>query len=268
VPPVDRARALAAQGRVSEAAREMESAGLAAASAVLRERAEEWPAARALWSRLALATASHDAYVAALVRFNLARCARRCEDAGQAREATVACVRLLEEAADHFKSTGQRERAFDCFDVLVHVGLESGAFEDVLEGFVNCIRVLREDHMARFALDYYAESIATAAGRGEVSAAATLARTPTTHDRSDERRPRTPTPAAGGWQAVARQHAAGSPPEIVENATCGRLAFGEVGQYAHQRPVPGSLGWGSSRLAAHTSRARPGAMRRAKTSRS
>jgi hypothetical protein len=236
VPAVDRARALAAQGYLSDAAREMENAGLAAASAVLRERAEEWPAARALWSRLAQATQRHDAYIAALVRFNLARCARRCEDAAQAREATVACVRLLEEAADHFESIGQRERAFDCFDVLVRVGLESGAFEDVLEGFVNCIRVLREDHMVRFALDYYAESIATAAGRGEISTAATLAREAADYARSLGRTSTADAYAmrqAELWQAVARQHAArGSPPEIVENALLASvLAFGEVGQY-------------------------------------
>ena len=94
----------------------MEDAGLVAAAAICREKAKEWPAARALWSRLAHVTErGDDAYVAALVRFNLARCAKQCGDPRQAREAMVASVRLLEEAADHFESIGQRERAFDCF---------------------------------------------------------------------------------------------------------------------------------------------------------
>jgi hypothetical protein len=237
VPPVDRARVLATQGQMAQAAREMENAGLVAAAAICRERAKEWPAARALWSRLAHVTErGDDAYVAALVRFNLARCARQCSDAAQAREALVASVRLLEEAADHFETIGQRERAFDCFQVLVQIGRESGAFEDVLEGFVNCIRILREDHLKYFALEYFEESIAAAAERGETSAAATLAR-----EAADYARSLGLASAASGytvrqaelWRGVAKQHLErGAPPEIAENALLAAiLAFGEVGQY-------------------------------------
>jgi hypothetical protein len=238
MPPVDRARMLAAQGRMADAAHEMENAGLVAGAAIFRERAKDWLSARALWSRLAHVTErGDDAYVAALVRFNLARCARQCGDAPQAREAIVASVRLLEEAADHFESIGQRERAFDCFQVLVQIGRESGAFEDVLEGFVNCIRILREDHLKYFALEYFEESIAAATDRGELSAAATLAREAAGYARSLGL-----SAAAAGyavrqaelWRSVARQHLArGTPAEIAENALLAAiLAFGEVGQYA------------------------------------
>jgi tetratricopeptide (TPR) repeat protein len=238
VPPVDRARVLAAQGRMAEAAREMENAGLVAASAVLREKARDWPAARALWSRLAHVTErGDDAYVAALVRFDLARCAKQCGDAAQARGAIVSSVRLLEEAADHFESIGQRERAFDCFQVLVQIGRESGAFEDVLEGFVNCIRILREDHLKYFALEYFDEAIGAAVERGETSAAATLAREAAEYARSLA----LGSTAAGYtvrqaelWRAVAKQSLErGAPPEIAENALLAAvLAFGDVGQYA------------------------------------
>jgi len=238
VPPGDRARTLASQGRMAEAAHEMEDAGLVASAAICREKAKEWPAARALWSRLAHVTErGDDAYVAALVRFNLARCARQCGDAGHAREAIVASVRLLEEAADHFESIGMRERAFDCFQVLTQIGRESGAFEDVLEGYVNCIRILREDHLKGFALEYLDEAIAAAAERGETAAAATLAR-----EAADYARSLGNPSAAGGyavrqaglWRAVAKQHLdRGAPPEIAENALLASvLAFGEVGQYA------------------------------------
>ncbi len=238
VPPADRARVLACQGLMSEAAREMEDAGQVASAAIDRERAKQWPAARALWSRLVHVTErGDDAYVAALVRFNLARCARQCGDASQAREATVASVRLLEEAADHFESIGMRERAFDAFQVLTQIGRESGAFEDVLEGFVNCIRILREDHLKGFALEYFDEAIAAAAERGETAAAATLAR-----EAADYARSLGNASAAGGyavrqaglWKTVAKQHLErGAPPEIAENALLASvLAFGEVGQYA------------------------------------
>jgi tetratricopeptide (TPR) repeat protein len=238
VPPVDRARVLAAQGHMPEAAREMEDAGLVAAAAILRERSKDWTAARALWSRLAHVTEhGDDAYVSALVRFNLARCARQCGDAGQAREAVVASVRLLEEAADHFESIGQRERAFDCFQVLSQVGRESGAFEDVLEGYVNCIRILREDHLKGFALEYFDEAIAAAAEKGETAAAATLAREASEYARTLGQAASAGNYAirqAGLWRAVARQHLdRGAPPEIAENALLASiLAFGEVGQYA------------------------------------
>jgi hypothetical protein len=237
VPAVDRALVAAAQGHLAEAARELEGDGRIAAAAIHRERAGEWAAACALWSRLVHAGASGDTYVEALVRFNLARCARRCDDAAGAREATVACVRLLEEAADHFESSGQRERAFDCFQVLVQVGREAGAFEDVLEGSVNCIRILREDHLRQFALDYFEASIAAALERDEMSAAATFAREAAEYARSL---------GLGGaaaafavrqaelWRAAANQHAQrGDHADVVAHALLAAiLAFASVGQYA------------------------------------
>ncbi|MDP9151235.1 MAG: HEAT repeat domain-containing protein, partial [Myxococcota bacterium] len=238
VPPVDRARALAAQGRMADAAREMENGGLVAAAAVCREKAKEWSAAGALWSRLAhVMDRGDDAYVAALVRFNLARCAKQCGDAARAREAIIASVRLLEEAADHFESIGRRERAFDCFHVLVQVGRESGAFEDVLEGFVNCIRILREDHLKQFALEYFEEAIAAATERGETSAAATLAREASSYARSLGSLGtayRYSVRQAELWRAVAQQNVQrGAPAEVAENALLAAiLAFGEVGQFA------------------------------------
>ena len=238
VPPVDRARVLAAQGRMADAAHEMEDAGQVAAAAILRERAKDWAAARALWSRLTHVTErGDDVYVAALVRFNLARCAKQCGDAPRAHEAIVASVRLLEEAADHFESIGQRERAFDCFGVLVQIGRESGAFEDVLEGYVNCIRILREDHLKYFALEYFEESIAAASERGETSAAATLSREAADYARSLGLASTSSGYAvrqAELWRALAKQHLGrGAPPEIAENALLASiLAFSEVGQWS------------------------------------
>jgi hypothetical protein len=252
VPPADRAPVLAAQGRMAEAAREMEEAGQVAAAAIYRERARDWSAARALWSRLAVRLApaierGEDAYVTALVRFNLARCARQCGDAGQAREAIVASVRLLEEAADHFESIGRRERAFDCFQVLVQIGRESGAFEDVLEGFVNSIRILQEDHLrSDFALELFDEAIAAATERSETRAAATLARQASEYARSQG------LAAAAGdyalrqahlWRALATlQQGRAAAPEVVENALLAAVvAFGEIGQYAKAGGLYGEL---------------------------
>lgn len=238
VTAVDRARTLAATNDMAGAAREMENAGLVAAAAIYREKADDWRGARALWSRLGqVASGGADAYNAALVQFNLARCAKKCGDARQAREANVAAVRLLEEAADYFESVGQRERAFDCFQVLVQIGRESGMFEDVLEGFVNCIRILREDHLKYFALQYFEDALTAAKERGELSAAATLAREAADYARAlgmASASAHYVVMQAELWRDVARQHLErGAPVEIAENALlAGILAFGEVGHYA------------------------------------
>ncbi len=238
VPAVDRARTLAATNDMAGAAREMENAGLVAAAAIYREKADDWQGARALWSRLAQVVSSGaDAYNAALVQFNLGRCAKKCGDARQAREANVAAVRLLEEAADYFESVGQRERAFDCFQVLVQIGREGGMFEDVLEGFVNCIRILREDHLKYFALQYFEDALTAAKERGELSAAATLAREASEYARAlgmASASAHYVVMQAELWRQVARQHLErGAPAEIAENALLAAiLAFGEVGHYA------------------------------------
>jgi hypothetical protein len=238
VTAVDRARTLAATNDMAGAAREMENAGLVAAAAIYREKADDWRGARALWSRLAqVVGGGADAYNAALVQFNLARCAKKCGDNRQAREANVGAVRLLEEAADYFESVGQRERAFDCFQVLVQIGREGGAFEDVLEGFVNCIRILREDHLKYFALQYFEDALTAAKERGELSAAATLAREAADYARAlgmASASAHYVVMQADLWRDVARQHLErGAPVEIAENALlAGILAFGEVGHYA------------------------------------
>jgi tetratricopeptide (TPR) repeat protein len=244
VPPVDRARTMAALGNNLAAAREMENAGLAAAAAIYREKAADWRGARALWSRLGQLGrggsplgGAGDAYIAALVQFNLGRCAVACEDPPQAREAFVAAVRLLEEAADDFESEGLRERAFDCFHVLVEIGRASRQFEHVLEGYINCIRILREDHLKYYALQYYDEAVGAAKQAGELSAAATIAREASDYARAlgmsgvgahyvlDQ---------AESWRAAAKQHEErGSPPEIAENSLLAAvLAFGQLGQFA------------------------------------
>ncbi len=249
-PPVDRARTLAAAGEMPGAAREMEDAGLVAAAAIYREKASDFQGARALWSRLAQVTVNSaggaDAYNAALVQFNLAKCAKQCKDVRQSREAMVAAVRLLEEAADHFESVGQRERAFDCFQVLVQIGRESGMFEDVLEGFVNCIRILREDHLKYFALQYFEDALLAAKEKGEFSAAATLAREASEYARSLGMAPASAhytIVQAQLWQDVShRQLERGAPPEIAENALLAAiLAFGEVGQFARVGELYGEL---------------------------
>ena len=259
VPAIDRARTLLAWadratdrdragGVYAKAADEYEAAGLVAQAAIARERGGDFHRARALWSRLAqlLSASGSDLYAAGLARFNLARTSLRTGDAGAAREAVVAAVHLLEEAADRYETIGQRERAFDCYQVLIAVGRESGEFEHVLEGFVNVIRILREDHLRYYALQSYEEAVAAAEKQGEVSAAATLAREMSAYARKEGL-----TAVAGFatltqarlWQEVAiASQKRKSPPEIAENALLAAvIALGEAGQYRQVGTVYGSL---------------------------
>ncbi len=249
VPPIDRARTLLSWAERSttpersralyaKAADEYEAAGLVARAAIARERAEDFLRARALWSRLTqiLSGPATDLYAAGLARFNLARTSKRTGENGAAREATVGAVHLLEEAADRYETIGQRERAFDCYQVLIAIGRESGEFEHVLEGYVNVIRILREDHLKYYALQSYEEAVEAAEKQGETSAAATLAREMSVYARKEGM----PSIANHGmftqarlWQEVAQQcQARGAPPEIAENALLAAvIASGESGQF-------------------------------------
>ena len=259
VPAIDRARTMLAwadrsQSRdrakslYSPAADQYEAAGLVAQDVGARERGDDFHSARALWSRLAqiLSASGSDLYAAGLARFNLARTSKRTGDAAAAREAVVAAVHLLEEAADRYETIGQRERAFDCFQVLLAIGRESGEFEHVLEGYVNVIRILREDHLRYYALQSYEEAVAAAEKQGEVSAAATLARELAAYARKEGLTAVSNfgmMTQARLWQEVAAvSRRRGSPPEIAENAMLASImAFGEAGQYQKVGQAYGAL---------------------------
>ena len=248
-PPLDRARTLLAWADSADGARkkdlytraadEYEAAGSVAQAAIAREKADDALRARALWSRLSqvLASTSSDYYAAGLAHFNLARTSLRTGDKQAARGAMVAAVHLVQEAADRYETIGQRERAFDCFQVLLAIGRETGELEHALEGAVNVVRILREDHLRYYALQSYEEGVRMAEERRELSAAATLAREMAAYARKEG------LPAVASWAKLAEARlwqdvAAKSierkaPPELAENALLASvMAFGECGQYA------------------------------------
>src|SRR5262249_9138856 len=119
-------------------------------------------------------------------------------------------------------------------------------FEHVLEGYVNVIRILREDHLRYYALQSYEEAVAAAEKEREVSAAATLAREMGAYAKKEGL-----TPVANFamltqarlWQDVAAlSQKRSAPPEIAENALLAAvMAFGEAGQYDRVGRLYGSL---------------------------
>ena len=88
---------------------------------------------------------------------------------------SVQAIHLLEAAADGFETQGMRERAFDCYQVIMAMGKE-GSFENLAEGYLNCIRILAEDNLKYYVLQYYDDFQGMALERGELHAAATLFR--------------------------------------------------------------------------------------------
>lgn len=184
VPPLDRARTRVFwadtgeghTGAMRQAAEEAEAAGCKARAAIYYERATDMSTARGLWSRLAEQLEDQSLYAAGLAHFNVARTSRQLSDGTTASRATVAAARRLEEAADRFEALGQRERAFDCYQVLVAIGDLNQQFEHVLEGSVNAIRVLCEDNLREDALGLFERSITRLEQGREYAAAAILAR--------------------------------------------------------------------------------------------
>ncbi|MCU0673539.1 MAG: cytochrome P450, partial [Myxococcota bacterium] len=172
----DQARAAISLRRPADAARLYNEAGWLGHAAIQLEEAGDDRGARVLWERLADDPGlSSEPYTQGLVRFNLGRACERLGDSGAARKAVVGSMHLLEAAADGFETQGLRERAFDCYQVLLTLGRD-GAFENLAEGYLNCIRILKEDNLKYYVLQYYEDFQELALARGELHAAATLFR--------------------------------------------------------------------------------------------
>jgi hypothetical protein len=153
-------------------------------AAICRARAGDHEAARQAWERLLGGEVGGPEgrrplreaplYIQALVRFNLGRACRRMGDPEASDRHLAEATRLLEEAADEFEAKGLRERAFDCYQILIEIGRDLGAFENLAEGYINSIRVLKEDDLRLYALQYYEDFLRVALEREEYHAAATL----------------------------------------------------------------------------------------------
>ncbi|HEX3473426.1 MAG TPA: HEAT repeat domain-containing protein [Kofleriaceae bacterium] len=200
-----RARLAEIEKKWTDAAQLYLQSGLRVHAAVAFEKAKQYPEAVAAWKALlhhpglagvagmagsagaggngagphashaSHAGAGSRAYEAALVHFNYGLAAVRLDPgSAEARRALIESQRKLEQVADDFEQVGELERAFDCFQILLKLGKESAQFENLAEGYVNCIRVLRDDNLKFYVLQYYEDFIKLALERGELHAAATL----------------------------------------------------------------------------------------------
>ena len=220
--PVEWALAASRRGQRREAAEVLSRTGYVALAALELDAANDPAGARALWERLLRDDRLRDRpYETALVHFNWAEALRRLGDRGAARRAWARTQELLEQLADEFERRGQRERAFDCYGMLLRLGRDSGSFENVAEGYLNAIRLLAGDDQKFYVLQYYEDFLAYAVQSREWQAAATLAREAAEYclkvgllyERHYRQR------SASLFAEAARQTmAAGGPSELAENA--------------------------------------------------
>lgn len=230
----------AVRAEIASCAQALEGVGLIVRAAVLYEDAEAWSQARALWSRLAqsLTREPDDHYNAALAHFNLFRTSRKLNEERAALRAAADAISLLEEAADRFEAGGVRERAFDCFQVMIEIGREMDVFEHVMLGFSNRLRILREDQLRHFALRTYGEAIETARAYGERMVAAALAREMASFAQESgepAQSQRALLLEASLWRELAA--AAETATEAEHSLLLALVALGELGQLASMREI-------------------------------
>jgi hypothetical protein len=218
-----RARLAELEKKWAEAAAMYAAAKLPVHAAVSYERAKQYPDAAAAWKgMLHMPELTHRAYEAALVHFNYGLAQVRLDaNSSEARRALIESQRKLEQVADDFEQVGELERAFDCFQILLKLGKESAQFENLAEGYVNCIRVLRDDNLKFYVLQYYEDFIKLALERSELHAAATLyqeaaafaARAGLPYDRHYQHK------SAMTWMKCAERFVeSGVPVQMIENA--------------------------------------------------
>jgi hypothetical protein len=248
---LERARCSTLEKRWLEAAREFLEAGRPVQAAVAYEEAKDHARAREIWAGLVKdARLRQRPYEKALVHFNLGLASQRAaaqsvtpapgaEAAPDALRHLVESQRLLEQVADDFETRGERERAFDCYQILLKLGKDSGSFENLSEGYLNCIRVLKEDGLKFYVLQYYEDFVKLALERDELHAAATLyreaadyaLRTGLPYHRHYLRRS-----AETWWKAAEKGVATGSPVDLVENAYLASVeASSSIGDFLRVR---------------------------------
>lgn len=251
--PVDAARVREISGRallsksgdaaaplLCEAAALYAGAGRAVSAAIAYADAGALLQARQQWQRvLGSGRLRPQGYEEALCHFNLGLLARRAGDREEGRRHVIRAQQILEELADDFEARGERERAFDCYAVLLKLGQEIGSYENLAEGYINCIRVLKEDNLKFYVLQYYEDFLRESLQRKEHHAAAAVLREAADYtrrvgliwDRDYLRR-------AGEtwWQAAAANEAAGGPVKLTENALLSAIdSFCALSDFARVR---------------------------------
>lgn len=220
--PRDQGRVLRFGRRLKEASQRYREASLFAHAARAAEEAGDTLEGLQLFEQLERTKeATGEPYLAGLAALNAGRLAAKLGQADRARQQLSLAMRLLEEEGDRKEQAGDREGAFRCYLSLVQIGKIEKSYEPFAEGYLNCIRILKQKNDRFFTMQYYYDFIAHADELGELHSVAELYR------EAGEYAKRVGfiyadyflAEAAQAWLRVAKNAAdKDQPPELVENA--------------------------------------------------
>lgn len=236
--PRDQGRVLRFGKRLREAAARYREASLFAHAARAAEEAGDLAGALELFEQLKRTKdATHEPYFAGLAALNAGRIAARLSQGARAHEQLSLAMRLLEEEGDRREQLGDREGAFRCYLSLIQIGRVEKSYEPFAEGYLNCIRILKQKNDRFFTMQYYYDFIAHADELGERHSVAELYREAGEYARrvgfiyADHFL----SEAAQAWLRVAQAALEqNQPAELVENALLAAVGcFNRVQDEAH-----------------------------------
>ena len=94
-------------------------------------------------------------YLASLALLNVGRLQIESGHEKRARPALASATALLDKAADERERKGNREGAFRCYLSLIKIGMLEKSYENIAQGFLNCIRILKAKSDRFFTMQYY-----------------------------------------------------------------------------------------------------------------
>lgn len=88
----------------------------------------------------------------------------------------IAAMGLLEQQADAYEAADQPERAVDVYCIYIALGRALGSFENMAEGFIGCLRLLKRERLIGPTLRCYEDFLTCCGERDEPLLAAQVAR--------------------------------------------------------------------------------------------
>ncbi len=226
--PRDVGRVLRLGRRLREATAKYREAALFAHAARTAEEDQDREEALTLYEQLVRSNeATGEPYHSGLAALNAGRLATELNQQQRATALLALATRMLEQTADEKEQRGDREAAFRCYLCLIEIGKIEGSYENLAEGYLNCIRILKAKSDRFFTMQYYYDFISRADELGELHSVAELYREAGEYARrvgfiyGDYFL----AEAAKAWLRVAAAGAEqGNPPELIENAMLASVA--------------------------------------------
>lgn len=175
--PRDEARVLRFGRRLREASTKYREASLFGHAAVASEEEGDLEEALSLFEQLARSyEAQASLYLQGLAALNAGRLAMRLSQRDRAIAHLALATRCIEQEADREEQEGHAEQAFRCYLCLCEIGRIEDSYENLAEGFLNCIRLLKAKSDRFGTMSHYYDFIVHSEELGELHSVAELYR--------------------------------------------------------------------------------------------